>query len=113
MYELELRVDSFDSACEMFEQCGIPAKSFQENYRELWENKDIQVTIDTWPGLSPFAEVEARSEVIVKDISEQLGFNFSNAVFGSIDVVYEKELGIPASNVIRLSAITFENPPKK
>jgi adenylate cyclase class IV len=36
-YELEMNVDSFDKAAEMFEQCGISVKAYQENYREVWE----------------------------------------------------------------------------
>lgn len=112
-YELEMEVDSFDSACEMFEQCNIHAKAFQENYRETWETNAAQVTIDTWPGLNPFAEVEAADEANVKDVSAQLGFNFSSAVFGSIDLIYEKVLGIPSATIIALPEITFANPPKR
>ncbi len=112
-FELEMTVDSFDSACEMFEQCGIHAKSFQENYREVWEKDSVQVTIDTWPGLNPFVEVEATDASVVKDVSTRLGLDFSSALFGSIDLMYEKELGIPASTIITLPEITFANPPKR
>ncbi len=113
MFELEMIVDSFDSACEMFEQCGVHAKSFQENYREVWESDSAQVTIDTWPGLNPFVEVEAEDESVVKETSSQLGLDFSSALFGSIDLMYEKELGVPASSIITLPEITFANPPKR
>lgn len=112
-FELEMTVDSFDSACEMFEQCKVPAKSFQENYREVWLYKDIQATIDTWPGLKPFLEIESDSEEKVRSISKKLGFSFDDAVFGSIDLVYEKEAGIPSEEIIKLPEITFANPPTK
>lgn len=111
-YELEMIVDDFDKASHMFEQCNVPAKAFQENYREVWERDGVQVTIDTWPGLTPFVEIESDSEQKVKDISKELGFSFETAVFGSIDIVYEKELGIPAAEIVRLPEITFTNPPK-
>lgn len=112
-FELEMTVDSFDSACEMFEQCNVPAKSFQENYREVWVRKDIQATVDTWPGLEPFLELESDSEEKVRSISEELGFPFEDATFGSIDLVYEKEVGIPSEKIIKLPEITFANPPAK
>ena len=73
----------------------------------------MEVTIDTWPGLNPFVEIEGANEKIVREISNELGFNFEEAVFGSIDLVYEKEIGIPAETIIRLPEITFSNPPKK
>lgn len=113
IYEVELIVNDFDSACAFFEACGIPAKAFQENIREVWVRNGIAVTIDTWPGLNPFVEIEGENEKIVKDVSKELGFDFEKAVFGSIDLVYEKELGIPAETIIRLPEITFANPPKK
>jgi len=111
-FELEMVVEDFDKASQMFEQCNVPAKAFQENYREVWERADVQVTIDTWPALKPFVEVEAANEEVVRSVSSELGFSFDSALFGSIDLVYEKELGIPATDIIRMPEITFANPPK-
>lgn len=112
-YEVELVVNDFDIAADFFEACDIPAKAFQENMREVWERDRVEVTIDTWPGLNPFVEIEGIDEKIVREISNELGFDFEKAVFGSIDLVYEKELGILAETIIRLPEITFANPPKK
>lgn len=112
-YEVELIVNDFNTAASFFEACDAPAKAFQENMREVWVRDEVEVTIDTWPGLNPFVEVEGKNEKIVRDISNELGFDFEKAVFGSIDLVYEKELGIPAETIICLPEITFANPPKK
>lgn len=112
-YEVELTVNDFDIACAFFEACDIPAKAFQENMREIWVRDGVEATIDIWPGLNPFVEIEGANEKIVRDVSKELGFDFDKAVFGSIDLVYEKELGIPAETIIRLPEITFTNPPKK
>lgn len=111
--EVELIVNDFDTATAFFEACGIPTKAFQENMREVWVRDGVEVTIDTWPGLNPFVEIEGANEKIVREISNELGFDFKKAVFGSIDLVYEKEIGIPAETIIRLPEITFSNPPKK
>lgn len=112
-YEVELVVNDFDTASAFFEACDIPAKAFQENMREVWHRDNVEITIDTWPGLSPFVEIEAETEEVVREVSKELGFDFEKAVFGSIDLVYEKELGIPATTIIKLPEITFVNPPKK
>ncbi len=112
-YEVELVVNDFDTASAFFEACDIPTKAFQENRREVWERDGVEITIDTWPGLNPFIEIEARTEDLVRKVSEELGFDFEKAVFGSIDLVYEKELGIPATTIIKLPEITFTNPPNK
>ena len=112
-YEVELVVNDFDTACSFFEACNIKTKAFQENMREVWVRDRAEVTIDTWPGLNPFIEIEGADESAVRDVSQELGFDFGAAVFGSIDLVYEKEVGIPAEEIVRLPEITFANPPQK
>ena len=112
-YEVELKVDDFDTASAFFEACNISAKSFQENRREVWSRDAVEVTIDTWPGLNPFVEIEGIDVRAVRDASRELGFDFEQAVFGSVDVIYEKELGIPADVITRLPQITFANPPTR
>ena len=112
-YEVELIVNDFDIAAKFFEACGIHEKAFQENMREVWQKENIEITIDTWPGLNPFIEIEGPDEDSVQKISNKLGFDFKAAVFGSIDLVYEKEIGIPAKKIIDLPEITFANPPRK
>src|SRR3989339_85835 len=112
-YETELIVNDFDTACSFFEMCEIYTKAFQENMREVWIRDDVEITIDTWPGLNPFVEIESEHENIVQKVSNELGFDFTKAVFGSIDMIYEKELGISAEMIINLPEITFANPPKK
>ena len=112
-YEVELVVNNFDIACSFFESCDIHPQAFQENKREVWVRSGVEVTIDLWPGLKPFVEVEGESESVVRSVSRELGFNFEQAVFGSIDMIYEIELGIPAKTIISLPEITFANPPKK
>lgn len=112
-YEVQIEVNDFDDASEFFEACNISVKAFQENYREVWTRDHTEVTIDTWPGLDPFIEIEGENEKIVREISSDLGFSFNRAVFGSIDMVYEKVLKIPAEKIVKLPEITFSNPPKK
>jgi adenylate cyclase class 2 len=113
VYESEIIVNDFNAGTAFFEACGITQNAFQENLREVWKHNEVEATIDTWPGLDPFIEVEGGNEDIVKKISEKLGFRFEEAVFGSIDLVYEKVLGIPSEEIINLPEITFKNPPKK
>jgi adenylate cyclase, class 2 len=110
-YEVEITVNDFDAATAFLEACNIPAKSLQENMREVWVRADIEVTIDTWPGLNPFVEIEGESEHMVRVAASELGFDFEESVFGGIDVVYEKELGIPPATLNRLPQIAFAVPP--
>ena len=112
--EIELIIDDLENGCNFLEAIGARQKSYQETKRELWRLDNCEITIDTWPGLKPFVEIEGKSENGVKKVAKKLGFNWQDAYFGATDEIYERELGIPM-NVINNETpeITFKNPPKK
>ncbi len=111
--ELELTVDNYDTACRLLEAIGCYGKSYQETLREIWELDNLQLTIDTWPGLQPILEIEGENENEVKKTAKKLGFNWQDAIFWSADEIYERELGIPREIINNHTPeITFKNPPK-
>jgi adenylate cyclase class 2 len=85
--EICLVVDSFDQAELLLLTIGCVKKSYQETKRELWILDDTEVTIDEWPFLDPFVEVEGKSEEAVRSVSEQIGFDYAQALFGAVDIV--------------------------
>ncbi len=114
VFETEITVNDFDKACKIFEDCNVKSKSYQENKREEWiYNNNIFITIDTWPGLSPFIEIESESIEAIKKFTEILGYSYEKGIIGSIDIVYEKVLGISKQEIITLPEITFDKIPTK
>lgn len=97
--ELELKVDDFNNACELLESIGCTKKAYQENYREKWILGDVEITLDEWPYLEPYIEIEGNSEDSVKEIVKKLGFIYENAIFGSVDGMYAKKYNIPNSRI--------------
>ncbi|MCL1892268.1 MAG: CYTH domain-containing protein [Alphaproteobacteria bacterium] len=119
MLEAQVTVDSFESAVAFMTMAGFIKKSMQENTREIWSRDGVEATIDTWPGLEPYMEIE--SELPTEDAAiaavykaaSDLGFNRDDAMFGSSDLVYEKVIGVPSREICALPEITFANPPMK
>lgn len=110
--EIELTVDNFERAGKLMEALGCRRKAYQETKRERWILDGAELTIDTWPGLRPFMEIEAADETSVDALTEKLGLDYRQAVFGSVDVVYERELGIPPDEINnRTPLLTFAHPP--
>lgn len=109
--ELCLRVDDFSKAKDFLEMLGCQWKSYQETKRELWIVDYTEVSIDEWPWLEPFVEIEGTSEKEVQKVSERLGFDWNNALFGAVDIQYQKKYGI---SKIRINNETprfsFEDP---
>ncbi|HUW22138.1 MAG TPA: CYTH domain-containing protein [Candidatus Bathyarchaeia archaeon] len=92
--EICLKIDNFEEAVKLLEQIGCRQKAYQESKREIWEIDGVEVTIDEWPFLEPYVEVEGTSEEAVKNMSDKLGFDYSEAIFDSVDYLYSKKYNI-------------------
>ncbi len=96
--EYELTVNDFKTACLFLEECGMLERNYIENYREEWINEDntIFVTIDYFPFLNPYIEIEGKNEEIVKEYSNLLGFDFSKHYGGGyIGDFYKIQYNLP------------------
>ena len=112
--ELDITVSDYDKSVEIFKLMGFTIDRYQETLRETWSYKNAEIVIDTWPGLSTYSEIEASSEAEVKEIAEELGFNWENKIITGVAYVYSKVYGIPVEEAIeKVSFVTFENNPFK
>lgn len=94
-----ITIDDFDKAKEIINTIGCQARAYQESKRELWVLDGVEITIDEWPFLEPFVEIEGPSESVVKKIANKLNFDYSQAVFGSVDFQYADKYQIPLEQI--------------
>lgn len=92
--ELCIKVDSFNETVKFLELIGCESKGYQETKRELWKLDDVEVTIDEWPFLEPFVEIEGKGEEEVKKVSEKLDFDYSKALFCNVTKQYQLKYGV-------------------
>ena len=110
--EIDVEVNDFDKAVRIMEIAGIKFNRKQETLREEWRYKGAQITIDTWPGLDTYSEIEAGSEKAVREIAGELGFNWDKKIITPAIEVYTKVYGIGIEEALdKTSNITFENNP--
>ncbi len=109
--EICLKIDNFQEATNLLLEIGCKKKAYQESLRELWVLDEVEITIDEWPYLEPYVEVEGKSEEAVKKVSAKLNFNYDEALFCSVDFLYNRKYGVPL-NIINLHTklITFDEP---
>jgi len=105
--EICLVVNDFDETVKLLESIGCEKKSYQETKRELWELDGVEITIDEWPFLEPFVEVEGHSEEEVKKVSEKIGFNYSEALFCAVGKLYKMKYGIHPDEINTIEKIVF------
>lgn len=101
--EVEFEVSSFENAVLFMQKIGFNKHAYQENNRETWMKDGIEVTLNEWPALPAFVEIEADSEQQVRAASDALGFDFSEAVFGGIGRLYLLQNGWHINGVNELT----------
>lgn len=111
--EICLKVDDFDAAVQFLAMVGADRKAYQETKRELWSLDGVDVTIDEWPFLEPFVEVEGKGEAEVRAVSEKIGFDYATALFCSVDTLYARKYGFEEdvfNNHSSLVVFDMDNP---
>ncbi|WP_052849938.1 class IV adenylate cyclase [Streptomyces avicenniae] len=89
--EIEIEVNDLDTTAELLKAVGLRQVRYQQNYREEWQRDDITYDFDTWPDLPTFLEVEGPSEEAVRRAVADLGLDYADARFGSVDLMYKSE----------------------
>lgn len=109
--EREIIVSDFDETLAIFGEFGLDYHTFQESKRETWKLGEAEIVIDEWPWIQPYIEIEADSEQVVKDAAKQLGYDWNDAVFGSVDVIYNLEYpNMSVRGVIDIKEVRFGEP---
>jgi len=92
MDEYEVIVNDFDRAVDFAKallEGNLATNVFQESKREEWILNNAKVCIDVWPWINPYLEIEGKSEKEIMATSKQLGFNWSDGIFGGANNVHK------------------------
>ncbi len=110
--EVEIEVNNFNKAIEIVRLMGFEPDRYQETLREAWNYNGVEITIDTWPNLKPYTEIEAQSEVLVKETAEKLGFRWEDKIVTAAPEIMAKVYNLTIDEVLdKVSSITFESNP--
>ena len=97
--EICITIDDFKQGILLLKTISCEEKAYQESKRELWVLDGVEITIDEWPFLEPFVEVEGKDEESVRTVSEKLGFGWNSAKFCSVDALYKEKYNIPERKI--------------
>ncbi len=109
--EINVVVDGLDKACSFLESIGMAAKAYQETRREKWKYKGVEITLDTWPWVPTFVELEGPTEELVRKVASDLGFDWNRAMHGSVETIYQMHYDFSEAEIDGWESITFIAPP--
>jgi adenylate cyclase class 2 len=105
--EITVSVNDFADTCKLLETIGLTPKSYQETKREKWLHGKSEITIDTWPWIPPFIEIESSSEDELRTLVTKLGFNWTKGLHGSVETAYQKYFDVTEEEIDDWESIVF------
>lgn len=103
MKEIEITLDNFSDMHDILTCSGFKPKSYQENNRLVFEGMGCEVTIDSWPLIPPYMEIESNDKTTVEECLKALsGIKHSETTSLSTEEVY-KRYGIDLTTIDKLT----------
>jgi adenylate cyclase class 2 len=88
--ELEFEVSDFDATNELLEAVGFKATAYQENRRSLYVLDDIEISVDEWPHIPAYLEIEAKEKATVETWLKKLGLTNADTTSETTAEVYKR-----------------------
>lgn len=105
--EVTVVVNDFEKTCQILKNIGLIERSYQETKREKWMLGNSEITIDTWPWIPTFAEIESLTESELKELAAKLGFDWGRAMHGSVETAYQKYYDVTEQEIDHWESVTF------
>lgn len=110
--EINIIVSDFENTCKFLESIGLEKKAYQETKREEWLLDNVEISIDTWPWIPTFVELESNNEKFIKNIAKKLELDWNKAMHGSVETAYQKYYDVSEEEIDHWDSITFIPIPK-
>ena len=86
--ELEIVVSDFENTNKILEELGYFARSIQMNKRRRYILDEVEIDIDTWPGINTYVEFEGKDEESIRNLVQKLGINFEDGTTMDVQSIY-------------------------
>lgn len=99
--EIEVEVSDFDKTAEILSKLPFKKIYYQENKNHIFKLADIEFSIDTWPKLDPYLEIESTSKEKVEEGLKMLDLTSQDVGDKDIKEIYA-EKGINLHSYLEL-----------
>lgn len=102
--EIEITVDSLETTNELLESLGFKSRNYQENYRKMYVLNKVEISIDSWPMIPTYAEIEGKSEQDVLDTLKLLGYTKKDYTTLDVESIYK----LYNIDILKIKELKFE-----
>ena len=86
--EIEVIADDFDRAVALLDGAGLTRMQYREKRRTSYRLGDATISLDRYPGIPPYAEVEAPTDESVRQACRAIGLDPGAHFSGGVNEVY-------------------------
>jgi len=97
--EMEIEVSDFDETDKMLNELGYTSHTYQENLRTRYILDNVEIDIDSWPYIPPYAEIEGKSTQDVQKVIKLLELDESKVTSIDVQGVFKEFYNINISDV--------------
>ena len=105
--EVSLTINNFENACLFLESIGLKKKTVEEKKREEWILDEVEISIDTWPWIPTFLEMEGKNEKSLRNVCKKLDLNWDEVIHGSVEAAYQKYFNVTEDEVSNWASFVF------
>ena len=100
--EHEVEVDDFEATNLMLNKLGFKHRNYQENMRSIYKLGGVEISVDSWPLIPTYAELEGDSEAEIVALVEALGIKPAQLTTLDVNSIYKEIYGIDMLQIKKL-----------
>lgn len=108
--EMEIVVSDFETTNQMLEELGYVHRNYQENLRQVFLLDGVEISIDSWPLIPPYAELEGKDLNSINLVLQKLGVNQDKITTLDVTSIYKDIYNIDIQSIGELKFDEKETP---
>jgi adenylate cyclase class 2 len=97
-------VSDFEETNKILNELGYFYRNKQENKRQVFMLDGVEISVDTWPKIPPYAEFEGQTEKDVKNLLKKLNIPPEKITTLDVSSIYKEIYGI---DILKIKDLTF------
>ena len=104
--ELEIKVSDFNKTNLILNELGYNFRNYQENLRTIYLIDNVEISIDTWPLIPTYMEIEGKNNEDVLEVLNKINPDKDKITTLDVESIYKTIYGI---DVMKIKELKLNN----